>query len=271
MNITDKIVKLQAQSESEDALGNEAAALAFGAAAQRLMLEHDIEDADLEAHKRAGTQRVEEPVEEHDLKLHLLGIASSRKRNAALEDLVMFVGRAHLCKMLIKPGSNWVGLVGTARHVQVAELVIGMMWKAQTKLAAAGLRAAKQEGADIHNYTRTFRNAFVCRLAVRYREEQHAVAAEHAVTVGHDISTNTELERQTIEAGETSTALMVVNRELERVGSYISRHYKGKSARSIGSYGGYNTRAQGDGQRAANSVPLRSNAVSASTRGQLQA
>lgn len=271
--VIDKITKLQAQVEGTNV---EAEALAFGAAAQRLMLEHDIEDADIEAHKRAGTVRQEEPVIEQPVNLAALGIAHSGKRNAALEDLCMFVGKAHLCKTLIRAGSNWVGLVGTESHIKVAELVIASMWRSLNKMAAQGLRQAKRDGADIRNYTRTFRQSFVWRLEARYAEERRQVIAEQDAL--QSIRTRearggagADVELGDFPTPAQSTALIVVNRELERVGSYISAHYKGR-ARSIG--GGYsrgNNRAQTDGQRAANSVPLRSNAVSGGGRGQLSA
>lgn len=252
--VIDKIAKLQSHVEGTSI---EAEALAFGAAAARLMLEHDIEDADIEAHKRAGTVRKEEPIVKDALDLRAMGIFSSGKRNAALEDLAMFVGRAHLCKTLIRPGSNWIGLVGTASHIAVAQLVIGTMWRSLNKMAVAGLRTAKREGADISNYTRSFRQAFVWRLQARYSEERQAVVAEHTM--------------QTCVVAEHSTALVVINRELERAGDYISKHYKGR-ARSIGNSGGSNRRGASDGRSAANNVPLRSNAVTTGgSRGQLGA
>jgi hypothetical protein len=263
-----KIGKLQAQAESEGTMGNQDAALAFGAAVQRLMLEYEVEQHEVEA--ASAAKDAPEPVIEKEVDLALLGLGRATKRNGALEDLMRYVGKAHLCTFLLRPGSNWLALVGTPSHCAVAELVVGAMWRAMNQMAVKGLRDAKREGVSVANYTRTFRQAFTWRLAARYQEEQRAIVEETrrpATTVEQLFNECSTIE----DAPAESTALTVVNRELERVGSYLKA--KGtKTARSRYTRVGSNTRASADGTAAANRVPLRSNAVgSGASRGQLGA
>jgi hypothetical protein len=266
-SVIDKISKLRAQAESEGAMGNENAAMAFGAAVQRLMLEYEVEQHEVDA--ASAAKDAPEPVIEKEVDLASLGIGRSTKRNAALEDLVNFVGKAHLCKWLLRTRSNWLALVGTPSHVAVAELVIGTMWRSMNKLAAQGLRDAKRDGESIANYTRTFRQAFTHRLAIRYEDEQRAMQNETMKFTKTPDTTEDGFVAAQYD-GE-STALVVVQREMERVGDYISKNYGKAKARSLRGTGGFNNRAAADGRTAANSVPLRSNAVSGASRGQLSA
>ena len=102
----DKATKIAALMASEREYGNQEAAHAFAATMQRLMLEHELSDADVERHRLAGTKPVEQPIVEHVVNLGKLGIDSASKRNASLETLAGIVGRAHLCRLLVRPGSN---------------------------------------------------------------------------------------------------------------------------------------------------------------------
>lgn len=273
----DRAAKIFALMQSEQTYGNEAAVLNFGAALQRLMLEHDIEEADIEAHQSAGTTRASEPLVEQPINRYTLGVGESGKRNAALEDLALFVGKAHLCKILLRPGSNWLAFVGTESHIKVAELVLGVMWKSLQKMAKQGYRQAKQDGADLRNYNGTFKRSFVWRLAARYEQEQRDIITEQDIAQSMREreargGAGADVELGDYPAPAQSTALAVVNRELERVGSYIREHYGKSNARSIGNgYSSGNSRASSDGSAAANRVPLRSNSVGSGSRNQLGA
>jgi hypothetical protein len=256
----DRASKLQAQMESEQSLGNEAAAQAFAAAMSRLVLEHEINQDEIERHRLAGTTPPEEPIVERVVDLRKLGIAPRAKRNANLETLAGIVGRAHLCKILIRPRSNTIWFVGTSKHNDVSEYMLATLWRALVKMSAAGKRAARKADLtqNLKNYGGTFRQQFIFALDTRYQEERAAIVAETA----------TAAEPELDEDGETvntNVGLMRLDKAMQRVNAHIDARYGKKRSRAVyGRSGRWNEAGARDGRAAAARVNLRANGITAS-------
>jgi hypothetical protein len=272
-----KVAKIRELAASEAGLGNESAVMSFGTTMQRLMLQHDISDAELDEH--GNQQKQDEPVIEHAMYLRSFGLAGT-KSNSALDSLASCVAKAHLCRIIYRRDGSIEGrgyfpvFIGTQAHCEVAELVLRALWKSLGRLASEGQRKAKREGADLRSYTTSFKQSFVWRLQERYDAERRDVlaAANRAQAVREAALRNdgTELG-EAPELREPSQALMVVERHIERAKSYLDAKYGKLTSRRTG-YSGGNSRGSADGTSAANSVPMRSHGIAGNTsRGQLGA
>lgn len=241
----DRAAKLKAQMESEHAIGNSAAAEAFAAMMQRMMLEHELSEQELQAAR--STKVVEEPVKEFMVNLAKCGIQQKAARSANLERLAGIVGRAHLCRILVKPRTNTIWFVGTAKHAEVAEYMLSVLHRNLQKIAKDAYEVVYAEDSGksyrTKGYIGSFKSGFLERLATRYEDERKRVIADVDQESG------------------SCTALVRLNNQLQRVDAYISERYRSKSVGSANGRTVRNSIGHRHGQAAADRIGLRANAV----------
>lgn len=262
----DRASKLQAQMESEHALGNQDAAEAFAGLMSRLVLEHALHQDEITAHRAAGTIVPEEPIIEVEVDLERAGIERKHRRDPNLEYLALIVARAHLCKHIIWSHSNRLAFVGTARHCEVSEYMLTTMWRALGQLARTGKLAALRAGVETRGYTQTFREHFLHALSVRYQDEQKAVVREQRTGVVDTSTQGVQGGTTASDAGE-QTALVCLRKAMVRVEQFVDSRYGHKrKARCIStSSRNFSSAGAADGRAAASRVNLRANGIGGGT------
>lgn len=254
----DRATKLRSQMDSEQKLGNSEAAEAFATAMQRLMLEHELNDIELDAALKAGSTVPQEPIIERPVDFHAARIPYKSARSASMERLAEIVGTAHLCRILVRPRSNQVWFVGTAKHVEVAEYMFITLHKALNTITKRSYWTYRDKGGREPNYMASFKNGFLSRLGERYRLEREQVAKEH-----DEANKPIDVDGGTLTELTTSTALIRLNNAVERVASYIDSKYGGRKSRAgyVGGRRGHNRDGREAGTAAADSINLRANAL----------
>jgi hypothetical protein len=220
----DKLVKMQASRDSERALGNTAAAEAFAAAVNRMLIEHELDPSDLD-YARANDK---DPVIELFVDKVKYGIDKSKARVAWQESLARTVAKAHLCSFLLRPGTNDIWFVGTQSHAQVAEYVYGTLVPAvETMSIAERLKHNREVEAEakasgdtewrkrIHGFREGWLDAFIERINERFNEARLAAVKEAAADV----------------PGAASTALIRLDGQLVKVRKYIDDKFAGRGGR----------------------------------------
>ena len=265
----DRATKLRASMQSERELGNDAAAQAFASAMSRMLLEHELLNSDLDQHEHEGAMKVEEPIIERQVSLESMGIKTAARSNASLTHLAQVVGRAHLAKILVSRRSNALWFVGTALACETSEFMLATLWRSLGKLARSSYKQAasaqralqmevgtRPESSQV--YTQSFKQAFICHLAIRYKEELDATVTRFD-TVHAEAEANTAPQQ---------TGLMVVNNAIARVQSYVDSKY-GKPRRGRGGRGSssYSSLGSAAGRAAANGVNLRANGLGSGRKG----
>src|SRR6185295_12138087 len=185
--VISKQVKMQQARDGEQALGNTAAAEAFAAAINRMLIEHELNPSDLD-YARATDN---DPVIELTVNKLKYGIDKSKARVAWQESLARTVAKAHLCSFLIRPGTNDIIFVGTTSHAQVAEYVYGTLVPAvETMSIAERLKHNREVEAEakrngdtgwrqrIHGFREAWLDAFIERITERFDEARKAAVKE---------------------------------------------------------------------------------------------
>ena len=215
--VLNKLVKMQAARQSEAQLGNAEAAEAFAGAINRMLIDYELNPSDID-YARATDN---DPVIELRVELETHGIKSSKSRVAWQESLAMSIANAHLCSILIRPGSNAIYFVGTKSHATVAEYLYGTMVPAISRMSKdAELRYWHATGCGrgrdnkALGYRSAWIDAFIQRIWERFKEARKAAVA-HATTEG--ISTETVLIR--------------LDGALVKVRKYIDDRFSNKAAR----------------------------------------
>jgi hypothetical protein len=110
MQIIDLLRKLIASEKSEREIGNQAAAEAFAAKAQELLLKHKLEMTDVEF----AAEEIEEPVlgEQMDAS-EMIGMPDKMKSDRWISVLLTGIADANFCKVLSGRGNRFV-VVGRA-------------------------------------------------------------------------------------------------------------------------------------------------------------
>lgn len=244
--VLDKLVKMIAQRDSEEKLGNAAAADAFAGAINRMMLEHEITAVDVD---RAASAE-DDPVVEVVLDFEARGVDRVRRRVAWQEGLARVVARGHLCRFLVCPGSNRVWFVGVQSHAVVAEYVYGLLVRSAAKMAeeeyVAFFRALQRDpGRDVgeaRGFKAAWLDAFVSRIAERLREARAAAVAASA------------------SAGvSSSTAIVRLDQSLARVDAYMKEtrgERRGRGVDALNAAGRANAEGRAAGRAAADRVAL---------------
>jgi hypothetical protein len=230
--ILDKLAKLKAARDGEAAIGNQAAADAFAGMINTLLLRHELSDADI------PLPADQDPIVEQMIDPARHGFKFSKTRVAWQEQLASVVAYAHLCRILVHSGSNYVTFVGTRSHTAVAEYAFVVLVRA----ADAMSRRARDEYWKAHrdepdfesgNFRAAWLRGFIGRIAERFREiREHEVRA----------------------APSSSTALVRLNQQLVRANDYIKNLKTTKAApvrQRSGCYEG-----QLEGRRAADRMDI---------------
>ena len=219
--IINKLLKLQKSRQGEAELGNEAAAEAFASAINRMMIEYELNPTDLD-YARATDN---DPIVQITAQNEFYGIEKSKVRVAWQESLAAGVANAHLCKILISPGSNRIFFLGTKSHATVAEYVYGTMVPfiaKQSKKAEIAYWHETGCGRGANNkalgYRSAWIDAFIKRIWERFREARDLAVAESAAKMG----TSSE------------TGLMRLGGALAKVQKYIDDRFKNAAKSSAG-------------------------------------
>jgi hypothetical protein len=237
-----RLVKMQASRESEAALGNAAAAEAFAAMINKMLIEHELNPSDLDYAR--GADR--DPVIQLAVDLTKYRIAKKKTRIAWQESLARVVAKAHLCKFLIQTRSNNIWFVGTRSHALVAEYAYGVLVPAAYKLSLADWRrfyvaCQKETGSTVgaHGFHGAWLTAFVGRIEERFAESRAAAVA--AAPAGHQ-----------------STALLRLDGALVKAQAYIDDKFAKKRCYSAALNGGWSHHAAGKaaGRAAADRMTL---------------
>ncbi len=245
--ILSKLVKMQAQRNSEAEIGNAEAAEAFAGMINKMLIEYELNPSDID-YARATDH---DPVIEIRAQLQNYGVKPSKVRVAWQESLAVGVANAHLCNILIRPGSNHVTFVGTKSHATVAEYVYGTMVpliEKMSKKAELSYWKATGSGRGKDNkalgYRSAWIDAFINRIWERFREARAAAVAAHAAQVGNS----------------TETGLIRLDGALIKVRKYIDDKFSQRRAASRA--GALNHRARNHedgraaGREAANNITL---------------
>ena len=249
--VIDKLVKMQASRQSEAELGNSAAAEAFAAAINRMMIENELHPSDLDYARAADN----DPIIEMRVNLDKYHIETKRTRVAWQESLARIVARAHLCSFLLQPGSNNIWFVGTRSHALVAEYVFGTIVPLAAKMSYTEYRAfrrsikpinGKYERPETHGFIEAWLYAFTKRIAERFDDARKQAVA--------DIT-----QQEGLPLGSESQALIRLDGAMTRVRTYIDDKFK--SSRSRGAHAlssGRSSNAEGArrGTAAANAMTL---------------
>jgi hypothetical protein len=245
--VIDKILKMQASRQSESQLGNQDAAEAFAGAVNRMMLEYELNPSDLD-YARAND---DDPVIEMRVNTGAYGIERKKTRSAWEETLASSIASAHLCKILIRPGSNDIWFVGTRSHALVAEYVFGTMVPyiaKASKKAEIDYWYSTGCGRGINNQAKGYRaswiDGFITRLWQRFREAREESIAAAAV------------------CGNTSseTALIRLDGALTKVRQYMNDKFSHSRAASragaLNHKFGHHAEGRAAGRAAANQIAL---------------
>lgn len=245
--ILNKLVKLQASRQSEAEIGNTAAAEAFAGMINKMLIEYELNPTDID-YARATDN---DPVIEIYSRAEVYGGKKSKARVAWQESLAAGIAKAHLCSILIIPGSNTVVFVGTKSHATVAEYVYGTMVPAVAKMSKYAELAYWKEtgcGRGLDNkalgYRAAWIDAFIARIWERFREAREAAVAAAAASQG----TSTE------------TGIMRLEGALAKVRKYVNDKFSHRKAASRA--GALNNRSRNHeagraaGREAANNITL---------------
>jgi hypothetical protein len=239
-----RLVKMQACRDSEAKLGNEHAAEAFAAAVNRMMIENELKPSDLD-YQRA---KLDDPVVQVFVELGKHGVERKKVRIAWQESLARVVANAHLCRFLVRQGSNDIWFVGTRSHATVAEYVYAILAREADKLADKEyLRYFYRKQAEgrveaARGFRAAWLDAFVSRVEERLEAERDAAVKKAAADV----------------PGGESVALMRIDGALAKVAAYMDDKFKRKARHAARLNGGRAGHVDGRawGRAAADRMPI---------------
>lgn len=212
-----RLVKLQASREGEAAIGNTEAAEAFASMINKMLVENELNPSDID-YARANDN---DPVVEIRVDLAKYRIKRQKTRIAWQESLASIVARAHLCSLLIVPGSNVIIFVGTRSHALVAEYAYGILCPATHAMADKEYHSyrfkCEREGDSkkAYGYRPAWLAAFLDRIKERFDEVRTAAVAESTL-------------RENVPPDATSTALVRLNGAMTKVRKYMDDKFEKK-------------------------------------------
>jgi Protein of unknown function DUF45 len=235
--ILQKLQKLQASRQGEAELGNTAAAEAFASMINKMLIEYELNPSDID-YARATDN---DPIIELQVNKSAYRIEDSKARQAWQESLAMGVAKAHLCTILIRPGSNDIIFVGTKSHATVAEYVYGTMVPAVAKMSKdAEVRYWRETGCGrgknnkALGYRAAWIDSFINRIWERFQEAR--LAAVKASAEVHGTS--------------QETGLMRLDGALMKVRQYIDNKFAHRRAASRAGVLNHRSRNHTDGRAA---------------------
>lgn len=174
--IIDKISKLLAHAEGTS---NEAEAATFMGKAQKLMLEHAVEEAML---AKANPERRTLPVKKTiDFGKNQVGIKAKRA-------LIGTIAKLNRCNLWMLPGRQYLQIAGFQEDVEFVEMLY--------RSIEVQMTAAARSAGSGRSYTTNFIYGYVGRVIQRLEE-------------------NARINKQDIIQGSTSTALVLADRKAE--------------------------------------------------------
>lgn len=248
--VLDKLAKLKRAAEGEARIGNAAAAEAFAEAINRMLLEHELSMADVEA--RGNVEA--DPIIEQMVDLKGGGIEFKNVRIGWQERLAEVVADAHMCRFLISKGSNRIWFVGTKQHVLVAEYAYCVLARSADEMSyAARERWWKEECGGRHltsgNFRQSWLRGFIERIAERFADARRKEVAA---------------------APNSNTALMVLSTAMTRAKSYVDDKFKDKKPLAAASLGYGSMAGRKAGRAAADAMNLGQRGVEGGARGLLK-
>jgi len=166
--VADKVRKLLAQAKSAEDIGNEAEALAFAERADALMLQYRLELSDIEIEELPNIE-----IDMEVINWGTYGIPTTKRRCGWLELLAEIVSKANACKVVVRTGSNHLGVVGSCLNRKMAIYLIGSLSRfAQEAEQRARKKAKKSLGFTPPKFKQGFLLGFCVALAERYYERR---------------------------------------------------------------------------------------------------
>lgn len=248
--IIDKLKKVHNMAEGARAIGNEAEAQAFAEMFEKLLTRHKLTMSDIDFAKLEA----EEPVVQHTPDWQAHGWEYKKQGEQWQAILSKIVAEAHYCDIIRIIGTNRFIIVGRRSDAEVAEYAIITLLRAADKIGRHeyGRYYRQCQAAGDVTRARGFRDAFMLgfinRLSERYRE----LRATHK--------------------GETSTALVRIDRERKAVADFMTKLREDGETRSMVSRKRWamNEAGRRRGREVADSVNLGGKAVKAGgVKGQL--
>lgn len=221
--LIDKLVKLQAQKNSERELGNIEAAEAFAGMINKMLIEFELSQSDIDYARSADKDPVIEifcDLSKYRPKSHWrkeYQAENKNKRIAWQEELARVVANGHLCTFLIQQNSNRITFVGTKSHAIVAEYCYGTLVHAAQRMSVdANYAYNKFTSPDLKRpgYRESWLAAFVARIAERLRE----IKLASVKNVSPDLNVQ-------------NNALMRLNQSLVKTQKYIDDKFSGKNVK----------------------------------------
>jgi len=247
--VIDKIRKMQAHADSAHKIGSENEAEAFAEMIQRLLARHKLDMTDIEF----SQMEVEEPVQQHSVDYDKHGMKVSKSRVAWMEGLARIIANAHFCKILVHSGSSRISIIGRKSDADVAEYMIitlqRLIDKMSIKARLTHNNECKREGrlGDIYGFRQSYIKSFVSRIAERYQEAKRS------------------------QEGESSTALVRINRAEQAVKDFIDEQYSSRRYQRASIVRGSSKAGNAEGHRrgraAADAIDLNGKAVKSGNRG----
>lgn len=222
--VLDKLAKMKAAQEGEAAIGNQAAADAFAAAINRMLLQHELSIEDIKI------KTDDDPIVELLVDLKKYNVPFVRTRVGWQEAIARIVANAHMCQFLVSTGTNYITFVGTKSHTAVAEYAYGVLVDSAARLSwNARNEWWKKECGGVHLKSGNFRGAwlagFVERIAQRFDEARRQEVREAPIG--------------------SSQALMRIDQALVRAKQHIAEKYTRKVAPTAMRGGNYEGRMAG--------------------------
>ena len=258
--ILKKLVKMQAQKDSEAKIGNVEAADAFARMINRMLLDYELRPTDVD-YAWAGE---DDPVLQVEFDQPRYGLKVKGARSAWREYLARVVADAHLCTTLVRPGSNRTWFVGTRSHATVAEYAFGVLVSAAEKMAEAEYdwyykQLKYKEGKEVRGgFKGSWLQGFITRIGQRFCEERDRAVEEarsRAVEVG----------------GDPGVALMRLDGAVAKVRKYVDANFRGHAS-PVGVHYRDHKEGRERGRKAADRMVLEQKGITgpASVRGLLE-
>jgi hypothetical protein len=185
--VIDKLRKLRAHAESAQKLNSEAEAASFAEMVQTMITRHNIQESELDALEQEEELKLNPMVQIH---LPHEFLHKHKQRRAWLEDLAACVAHAHFCDVLYGPKRFYIYFCGREAQAEMAREVYVKLATTAERLAQAEyfrhyheVRGDGQE-ASIRGFKPAFLDAFVHRLASRYRRRTEQLQDEINAAAG---------------------------------------------------------------------------------------
>ena len=245
--IISKLAKIKAHAESAKEIGNEAEAEHFAAMLQQLLLRHKLEMTDLEYAKEMQS----EPIIENHMPTTIRNnkrvytaypdVEVTSRQIGWVEQLAATVAEFNACRILIYGGSSKIGFVGHKSNVMITEYLFITLLRSADKLSSKAAMKMRREWRAKHGVGCTppgYRESFLAGFIRRIYER---------------------LQSETASYSNNSMAIVRVNKEAVEVKNYMTKFKV--SDKQTAMPRAYNVDGYYDGQKLANSISIKANAV----------